>query len=98
MQGGSAQQTIPENYSIPRAGAASARARKQKGLQAPMLFRVSEVAAAIALVLMLLAAKHVPALSFLPLSQMTGVVCFSFAIFLSLRIYKAELQRLRAGD
>ncbi len=63
-----------------------------------MLFRVSEVAAAIALVLVLLAAKHVPALASLPLSQMAGVVCFSFAIFLSLRIYKAELQRLRAED
>lgn len=63
-----------------------------------MLFRVSEVAAVIAVVLALLAAKHFPAFGFLPLSQMTGVVCFSFAIFLSLRIYQAELKRLRAEE
>ena len=63
-----------------------------------MLVRVSEVVAAIALVLALLAAKHIPALSFLPLSQMTGVVCFSFAIFLSLRIYQDELRRLKAEE
>ena len=63
-----------------------------------MLVRVSEVAAAIAIVLAFLAAKHIPTLSFLPLSQMTGVVCFSFAIFLSLRIYQAELKRIRAEE
>ena len=63
-----------------------------------MLVRVSEVAAAIAIVLALLAAKHIPALGFLPLSQMTGVVCFSFAIFLRLRIYQDELRRIRAEE
>lgn len=63
-----------------------------------MLVRLSEVAPVLALVLALLAAKHVPALEFLPLAQMTGVVCFSFAIFLSLRIYQAELKRIRAEE
>ena len=63
-----------------------------------MLVRLSEVVPVLALVLALLAAKQVPALDFLPLSQITGVVCFSFAIFLSLRIYQAELKRLRAGE
>ena len=63
-----------------------------------MLVRVSEVTTVIAIVLALLAAKHIPAFEFLPLSQMTGVVCFSFAIFLSLRIYQAELKRIRAEE
>lgn len=63
-----------------------------------MLVRLSEVVPVLGLVLALLAAKRVPALEFLPLSQMTGVVCFSFAIFLSLRIYQAELRRIRAEE
>lgn len=63
-----------------------------------MLVRFSEVVPVLALVLALLSAKHVPAFDFLPLSQMTGIVCFAFAIFLSLRIYQAELKRLRAGE
>lgn len=63
-----------------------------------MLVRIPEVAAALILVLALLAAKHVPQFSFLPLSQMTGIVCFSFAIFLALRIYRAELEKLRARE
>ena len=63
-----------------------------------MLVRVSEVTSVLALVLALLAAKHIPAFGFLPLSQMTGVVCFSFAIFLSLRIYQDELRRIRAEE
>ena len=63
-----------------------------------MLVRLSEVVPVLALVLALLAAKQVPDLSFLPLSQITGIVCFSFAIFLALRIYQAELKRIRSGD
>lgn len=63
-----------------------------------MLVRFSEIVPVLALVLALLAAKHVPAFDFLPLSQMTGIVCFAFAIFLSLRIYQAELKRIRAGE
>mgnify|MGYP001190358187 CR=1 FL=1 len=63
-----------------------------------MLVRFSEVVPVLGLVLALLAAKHIPFLSFLPLSQMTGIVCFSFAIFLALRIYNAELARIRAEE
>ena len=63
-----------------------------------MLVRIPEVASVLALVLTLLIAKHIPFLGFLPLSQMTGIVCFSFAIFLALRIYNAELARIRAED
>lgn len=63
-----------------------------------MLVRIPEVASVLALVLVLLIAKHVPFLSFLPLSQMTGIVCFSFAIFMALRIYNAELARIRAEE
>ena len=63
-----------------------------------MLVRFSEVVPVLGLVLALLAAKHVPALDFLPLAQMTGIVCFSFAIFLALRIYNAELARIRAEE
>ena len=63
-----------------------------------MLVRFSEVVPVLGIVLALLAAKHVPALDFLPLAQMTGIVCFSFAIFIALRIYNAELARIRAEE
>jgi hypothetical protein len=63
-----------------------------------MLFRLSEVVPVLVLVVALIAAKRVPFFEFLPLSQMTGIVCFSFAIFLCLRIYQAELNRIRTGE
>ena len=63
-----------------------------------MLFRFYEVVSVLTLVVVLLIAKHIPLLSTLPLAQMTGIVCFLFAIFLSLRIYNAELARLRAEE
>ncbi len=63
-----------------------------------MLFRISEVAAVLALVAAMLLAKHVPLLSLMPLSQMAGIVCFAFAIYLALRIYGEELARIRAGE
>ncbi len=63
-----------------------------------MLFRFAEVASVLTLVVGFLIAKHIPALSHLPLAQMTGIVCFAFAIFLSLRIYRDELQRIRAQE
>lgn len=69
-----------------------------KGPIQSMLVRIPEVATVLALVLALLAAKHVPQLGFLPLSQMTGIVCFAFAIFLALRIYREELEKLRARE
>ena len=59
-----------------------------------MLFRFAEVISALAVVAMLLVSKHIPVLNALPLAQMTGIVCFSFAIYLCLRIYRAELARI----
>jgi hypothetical protein len=61
-----------------------------------MLVVPREVAYILALILSLLVLKHVPALDFLPLAQVTGIVCFTFAIYLSLRIYRAELARIRS--
>ena len=63
-----------------------------------MLVRVSEVASVLALVVLLLIGKHVPVLNALPLTNITGIVCFAFAIFLSLRIFQFELARIRAED
>ena len=36
--------------------------------------------------------------SALPLTQITGIVCFAFAIFMSLRIFQSELARIRAEE
>lgn len=63
-----------------------------------MLVRIPEVASVLIVVLLLLAAKHVPVLGGLPLTNITGIVCFAFAIFLALRIFQAELARVRAED
>jgi hypothetical protein len=63
-----------------------------------MLVRVPEVASVLALVALLLVAKHLPVVSDLPLTQMTGIVCFAFAIFMSLRIFQFELARIRAEE
>ena len=63
-----------------------------------MLVRVSEVARVLALVVLLLIGKHVPVLNALPLTNITGIVCFAFAIFLSLRIFQFELARIRAEE
>jgi len=63
-----------------------------------MLVRVREVASVLTLVVLLLIAKHIPGLGDLPLTNVTGIVCFAFAIFLSLRIFQFELARLRAED
>ena len=61
-----------------------------------MLVVPREVAYVLGLILSLLVLKHVPYLDFLPLAQVTGIVCFTFAIYLSLRIYRAELARIRS--
>ena len=63
-----------------------------------MLVRVSEVASVLALVALLLIAKHIPVVNTLPLTNITGIVCFAFAIFLSLRIFQFELARIRAEE
>jgi len=61
-----------------------------------MLVRPREVAYVLALVLSLLIAKHIPFFSTVPLTNIIGVTCFAFAIYLSLRIYRAELARIRS--
>jgi hypothetical protein len=61
-----------------------------------MLVVPREVAYVLGLILSLLVLKQVPFLDFMPLSQVTGIVCFTFAIYLALRIYRAELARIRS--
>ena len=60
--------------------------------------RLHEVGSVLALILMLIIAKHAPIVSELPLTNITGIVCFAFAIFLSLRIFQVELARIRAEE
>ena len=63
-----------------------------------MPIRLSEVASVLALVLLLLVGKHIPILDALPLTHITGIVCFAFAIFLCLRLFQFELARIRAEE
>jgi hypothetical protein len=63
-----------------------------------MPVRLHEVASVLALVLTLLIAKHIPLLDGLPLTNITGIVCFAFAIFLSLRLFQFELAKIRAEE
>jgi len=63
-----------------------------------MLVRVPEVVSVLTLVAILLIAKHLPVVSALPLTQATGIVCFAFAIFMSLRLFQFELARIRAEE
>lgn len=63
-----------------------------------MLFRFAEVVSVLSLVVVLVIAKHIPVVDQLPLAQMTGIVCFSFAILLALRIYRDELARIGAEE
>ncbi|MBI4921382.1 MAG: hypothetical protein HY834_06495 [Devosia nanyangense] len=63
-----------------------------------MPIRVPEVASVLALVLLLLIGKHVPIMDAVPLTNITGIVCFAFAIFLALRLFQFELRRIRAEE
>ena len=63
-----------------------------------MPVRLHEVTSVLALVLILLIAKRIPLLDALPLTNITGIVCFAFAIFLSLRLFQFELARIRAEE
>lgn len=63
-----------------------------------MPVRVPEVASVLALLLMLLVAKHIPVFDGLPLSHIMGIVAFAFAIFLALRLFNFELARIRAEE
>ncbi|MEO6396379.1 MAG: hypothetical protein ABIO40_10770 [Devosia sp.] len=64
-----------------------------------MPVRLHEVASVLGLVLILLIAKHVPSTSgLLPFANITGIVCFTFAIYLCLRLFQLELARIRAEE
>lgn len=63
-----------------------------------MLVRMSEIVSVLALVLLFTLAKHLPVFAGLPLAQVTGVICFSFAIYLALRLFTLELARIRAEE
>ena len=61
-----------------------------------MPVRVPEVAAVLALLLILLIAKQFPMFDALPTKSVMGIISLSFAIFLSLRLFQFELARMRA--
>ena len=61
-----------------------------------MPVRVPEVAAVLSLLLILLIAKQIPFFAVLPIGSIMGIISFSFAIFLSLRLFQFELAR--AGE
>ena len=61
-----------------------------------MPVRVPEVASVLALLLVLLIAKQFPMFAGLPIKNIMGIVAFSFAIFLSLRLFQFELAKIRA--
>ena len=63
-----------------------------------MLVRTHEVVSVLALIVLLIIGKHVPVVNTLPLTSITGIVCFAFAIFIALRIFQAELARIRAEE
>ena len=61
-----------------------------------MLVRPREVAAVLTLVILLMAAKLVPFFAQLPLSNIIGIICAAFSIYLALGIFQDELKRVRA--
>ncbi len=63
-----------------------------------MLVRTHEVVSVLALIVLLIIGKHVPFFDALPLTNITGIICFAFAIFLALRIFQAVLARIRAEE
>ena len=64
-----------------------------------MPVRLHEVASVLGLVLILVIAKQVPFVAdLLPLASITGIVCFTFAIYLALRLFQLELARIRAEE
>ena len=63
-----------------------------------MPVRVPEVASVLALLLVLLIAKHIPFFYSLPIPTIMGVTSFAFAIYLSLRLFNFELARIRAEE
>jgi len=63
-----------------------------------MPVRVPEVASVLALLLLLLIAKHIPLFAGWPISNVMGIIAFTFAIFLALRLFNFELARIRAEE
>lgn len=62
-----------------------------------MPIKWQEVAVALSLVFALVIGKHLPVVSQLPLARVTGIVCFSYAIFVSLRLLQAD-DAVRMGE
>jgi len=56
-----------------------------------------EVAVVLSLVLGLVVGKYVPVVNQLPLARVTGIVCFAYAIFLSLRLLQVD-DAVRLGE
>ena len=63
-----------------------------------MPIRLHDVASVLALLLLLLIARQIPYFDGLPIKSIMGIVSFSFAIFLSLRLFQFELARIRAEE
>lgn len=62
-----------------------------------MILRWQEAAFPLVFVVVLLIGKHLPVLDPSLLSRLAGIVCFSYAIFLSLRLVQAEEAVFRNG-
>jgi len=56
-----------------------------------------EVTVVLSIVFALVVGKYVPFVNQLPLARVTGIVCFSYAIFLSLRLLQAD-DAVRLGE
>jgi hypothetical protein len=63
-----------------------------------MPVRVSEVASVLSLILLMLIAKRLPFFDGVPINSLIGVTAFAFAIYLALRLFSFELERIRASD
>jgi hypothetical protein len=61
-----------------------------------MPVRIPEVASVLAVLLVLLIAKQFPIFDGIPIQNIMGIISFSFAIFLSLRLFYSELAKMRA--
>lgn len=62
-----------------------------------MPIKWQEVAVALSVVFALVMAKYMPIVSQLPLARVAGIVCFSYAIFLALRLLQAD-DPVRLGE
>lgn len=58
--------------------------------------RISEAVAVLSFVFLLIAAKSMPFLAVVPLTQVAGIICFGYAIVVAMRLYRFELERIRS--